>query len=313
MRAWFGDEAMVREVASWGEHFAGTWRRGSGRGGRCGALGGRARSRSSRRMSSAPRTGALRGRGRRRPDGRGIRGIPGDRTVEDTFAAAQRSPRRGWYSRLRRRRRRLVEKAVGPGPGDDLLVLRLSNAAVPGRNWSSSLPPRFTCASTLPRGRAALRRGAGRGPRARRRRDLARRPRRVRSVLQTNPDGRKQAEGGLLWRKKTNQAYRGATSELRGADLNRYFRLRLGRVGARAPSVLRDLRRRGAGLRARDPGDPSRHGAGARRPAARRPDDAGARRPTGVYADLHSFEPALLTLFGLTAAIGDVCLGASCC
>lgn len=42
-------------------------------------------------------------------------------------------------------------------------------------------------------------------------------------MLQTNPDGRKQAESGILWRKNTNQNYCGATSNSRGADLNRNF------------------------------------------------------------------------------------------
>ncbi|RQP23079.1 carboxypeptidase [Albitalea terrae] len=42
-------------------------------------------------------------------------------------------------------------------------------------------------------------------------------------MLQTNPDGRKKAEGGLSWRKNTNTNYCGATSNSRGADLNRNF------------------------------------------------------------------------------------------
>lgn len=45
----------------------------------------------------------------------------------------------------------------------------------------------------------------------------------VHLLLQLNPDGRKKAETGLLWRKNTNQAYCGANSNSRGADLNRNF------------------------------------------------------------------------------------------
>ncbi|WP_349743613.1 M14 family zinc carboxypeptidase [Roseateles cavernae] len=45
----------------------------------------------------------------------------------------------------------------------------------------------------------------------------------VHLLLVTNPDGRKKAETGLLWRKNTNTAYCGATSNSRGADLNRNF------------------------------------------------------------------------------------------
>ena len=42
-------------------------------------------------------------------------------------------------------------------------------------------------------------------------------------LLQTNPDGRKKAETGLMWRKNTNEAYCGVNSNDRGADLNRNF------------------------------------------------------------------------------------------
>ncbi len=45
----------------------------------------------------------------------------------------------------------------------------------------------------------------------------------VHILLVTNPDGRKQAERGISWRKNTNTNYCGATSNLRGADLNRNF------------------------------------------------------------------------------------------
>ncbi|HHL31459.1 MAG TPA: hypothetical protein ENJ41_02660 [Oceanospirillales bacterium] len=42
-------------------------------------------------------------------------------------------------------------------------------------------------------------------------------------LIQTNPDGRKKAETGILWRKNTNQAYCAPTSNNRGADLNRNY------------------------------------------------------------------------------------------
>ena len=47
-------------------------------------------------------------------------------------------------------------------------------------------------------------------------------------MLHTNPDGRKQAETGLSWRKNTNQNYCGVTSTSRGADLNRNFAFQWG-------------------------------------------------------------------------------------
>jgi murein tripeptide amidase MpaA len=42
-------------------------------------------------------------------------------------------------------------------------------------------------------------------------------------MLETNPDGRKQAETGLSWRKNTNETYCLEDSDKRGADLNRNF------------------------------------------------------------------------------------------
>jgi len=42
-------------------------------------------------------------------------------------------------------------------------------------------------------------------------------------LLHTNPDGRKKAEAGILWRKNTNQSYCSPTSSNRGADLNRNY------------------------------------------------------------------------------------------
>ncbi len=45
----------------------------------------------------------------------------------------------------------------------------------------------------------------------------------VHLMLHTNPDGRKQAESGLLWRKNTNQNYCSPDSDSRGVDLNRNF------------------------------------------------------------------------------------------
>lgn len=45
----------------------------------------------------------------------------------------------------------------------------------------------------------------------------------VHLMLQANPDGRKEAEQGISWRKNVNENYCGPTSQQRGADLNRNF------------------------------------------------------------------------------------------
>ncbi len=57
-------------------------------------------------------------------------------------------------------------------------------------------------------------------------------------MLHTNPDGRKQAETGLSWRKNTNQNYCGATSTSRGADLNRNFAFQWGCCGGSSGSSV---------------------------------------------------------------------------
>jgi len=51
-------------------------------------------------------------------------------------------------------------------------------------------------------------------------------------LLQANPDGRKQAEGGDLWRKNTNADYCTGTPGSRGSDLNRNFPFQWGGQGA---------------------------------------------------------------------------------
>lgn len=50
-------------------------------------------------------------------------------------------------------------------------------------------------------------------------------------MLHANPDGRKQAETGLSWRKNTNENYCSPTSSSRGADLNRNFSFQWGCCG----------------------------------------------------------------------------------
>jgi len=58
----------------------------------------------------------------------------------------------------------------------------------------------------------------------------------VHLLLATNPDGRKKAETGLLWRKNTNTAYCGASSNSRGADLNRNFSFQWNSTGGAGSS-----------------------------------------------------------------------------
>ncbi len=62
-------------------------------------------------------------------------------------------------------------------------------------------------------------------------------------LLQANPDGRRQAQTGLSWRKNTNQNYCGATSNLRGADLNRNFEFEWGCCNGSSGSTCSEVYR----------------------------------------------------------------------
>jgi len=119
-------------------------------------------------------------------------------------------------------------------------------------------------------------------------------------LLQTNPDGRKQAEAGDLWRKNTNQDHCGATSSSRGVDLNRNYPFEWG-VGSSSGDGCSDIFRgpsagsepeitfqmdylsqiyednRGSGI-----------------------NDAAPEDTPGIFVDIHSFSELVLWPFGYT-------------
>ncbi|GAB4581344.1 MAG: hypothetical protein Fur0022_40910 [Anaerolineales bacterium] len=121
-------------------------------------------------------------------------------------------------------------------------------------------------------------------------------------MLHTNPDGRKQAETGLLWRKNTNQNYCGTTSTSRGADLNRNFDFEWGCCGGssgnqcsetyRGPSPASEPETQAVQNYLRDI-FPDQRGPGLNDPA---PVDA-----TGVYLDIHSYSELVLWPWGFTS------------
>ncbi|MEE9492662.1 MAG: M14 family zinc carboxypeptidase [Gammaproteobacteria bacterium] len=152
-----------------------------------------------------------------------IPGFPCYRTVEDTFTSAQaivsNHPTLASWSDVGD----TWEKSNGLG-GYDLQVLKLTNSAIPGPKpkafITSSIHAReYTPAELMTRFAEHLVNNYGVDA------DITwiLNHHEVHLMLQTNPDGRKQAETGILWRKNTNQNYCGATSNSRGADLNRNF------------------------------------------------------------------------------------------
>lgn len=120
-------------------------------------------------------------------------------------------------------------------------------------------------------------------------------------LLQTNPDGRKYAETGLSWRKNANQNYCGATSRLRGADLNRNFSFAWNSVqGSSGNQCAADYR---GPYAASEPETqaleayvrsifPDNRGPG--------PDDAAPDDTSGIHLDIHSYGGMVLWPWGTT-------------
>ena len=145
------------------------------------------------------------------------------RTVEETFATAvsiaNNYPNLATWTDVGNS----WQKNQGLG-GYDMNVLKLTNSAIPGPKpiifITSAIHAReYTTAELTTRLAENL--VAGYGTDA----DITwiLDHHEVHFMLQANPDGRKQAETGILWRKNTNQNYCSPTSNSRGADLNRNF------------------------------------------------------------------------------------------
>ncbi len=127
----------------------------------------------------------------------------------------------------------------------------------------------------------------------------------VHLMLHVNPDGRKRAEAGLSWRKNTNTAYCGATSNSRGADLNRNFSFGWNTTNGqgssgtpcnatyRGPTSSSEPETRVVEAYVRGLW-PDRRGP--------QPGDAAPADTSGIHIDLHSYSQLVLWPWGATAA-----------
>jgi carboxypeptidase T len=231
-----------------------------------------------------------------------ISGYPCYRTVEETFAFAEALattyPDLATWTDVGNS----WEKSAGLG-GYDMMVLRLTNSAIPGPKpklfVTSAIHAREdTTAPLLVRFAEYLTDNYGTDADATWILDHHE----VHLMLHTNPDGRKKAEAGLSWRKNTNQNYCGATSNYRGADLNRNFSYQWSCCGGssgyqcsityRGPSAASEPETQAVQnyLRAQFP---DQRGSGLSDPA---PDDA-----TGIYLDIHSYSELVLWPWGFTS------------
>jgi carboxypeptidase T len=125
----------------------------------------------------------------------------------------------------------------------------------------------------------------------------------VHLMLQTNPDGRKKAETGLSWRKNTNQAYCGATSNTRGADLNRNFSLSWNSTGGSGSSGDQcNLTYRGPSAGSEPETQAIEAYVRSLWPDRRGPakTDAAPADTSGIHIDVHSFSQLVLWPWGDT-------------
>ncbi len=225
-------------------------------------------------------------------------------TVEETFAAAQAFATSfpnfaqwldvgdSW------------QKTQGLG-GYDIRVLKLTNSAVGGSKpklfVSSAIHAReYTTAPLVLEFARWLVNGYGSNPDATWIMDHHE----VHLMLQSNPDGRKKAEGGLSWRKNTNTNYCGATSNSRGADLNRNFSFGWNSTGGQGSSGNQcDETYRGPTAGSEPETQAMQSYVRSIFPDRRGPNqgDAAPADTSGIHLDIHSYSQLVLWPWGTTS------------
>ncbi|MBV6413457.1 MAG: hypothetical protein OMOMHJEC_01270 [Xanthomonadales bacterium] len=198
------------------------------------------------------------------------------------------------------------EKTRDASRGHDLKVLRLSNAAVAGSKprmfVQGALHAReYATAETVMRFGEWLLAGYAAGDADAR---MLLDHHELYLLPQANPDGRKKAEAGLLWRKNTNEAYCGATSNFRGADLNRNYPFEWGAHGGSSGEGCDDAFR--GAVAASEPETAAIVAYLRTLFPPRRPPDLTTPAPadsSGVFVDVHSFGELVMWPWGFAEAL----------
>ena len=228
----------------------------------------------------------------------GIPGYPCYRTVEETFNSAQSiansNPTLASWNDIGNS----WQKTVGQG-GYDLYVLKLTNTAVSGPKpkliITSAIHAReYSTAELMTRFAEYLINNYGTDADVTWLLDYHE----IHLILQTNPDGRKQAEAGQLWRKNTNQNYCGSTSSSRGADLNRNFSFKWGGGGSSGNQCSETYR--GPSPASEPEVQTVQNYLKAQFPDQRGPNDndPAPANATGIYIDIHSHGRLVLWPWG---------------
>ncbi|MEO8195644.1 MAG: M14 family zinc carboxypeptidase [Thermoanaerobaculia bacterium] len=310
VRAWFGDDGMIREVASWGDHLQVDRNKGflrvlvdAGQLARLERLGFFVEV--DEEATALVRLAESAQADWDRPDT--IPGFPCYRTVEETFASAQA------LATAHPTLATIVDigdswdKVTGGGPaGYDLLVLKLTNSAVVGPKpvllVSAAIHAReYTTAESALRFAEWILGAYGTDADA----TWVLDQHEIHIVLQTNPDGRKTAEASSSWRKNRNNGDGCASTY--GVDLNRNFSFYWGAWGG-SSGVACDETFRGSAA-ASEPETQAVQAYMATVFPDQRPDDLttpAADTATGLYVDLHSYANEILSAWGqTTSAICD--------
>jgi hypothetical protein len=233
-----------------------------------------------------------------------IPGFPCYRTVEETFAAAQalvlaHPDLATWMDTGDS----WEKTAAGGLPGYDMMVLRLTSSSTPSPKpalfINSAIHAReYATAEITTRFAELLANGYGTDPDVTWILDHNE----VHFMLHANPDGRKLAEAGQLWRKNTNQNYCGATSNNRGADLNRNFPFQWGCCGGSSAAPC-DGTFRGAAPASEPEVQATRDYATALWPAGWPGGNPPPSDTPGLFLDIHSFGQRLMWPWGSTTTV----------
>ena len=311
-RAWFGDEAMVREVASWGDHLQVERDKGflrvvvdADQLAKLAALGFFVEV--DEEATALIRLAESAQEAWDRPDT--IPAFPCYRTVEETYASAQALATAHPTLAAIADVGDSWDKVTAGGPaGYDLFVLKLTNSSVPGPKpvllVSAAIHAReYTTAEAALRFAEWIAGAYGTDADA----TWVLDQHEIHILLQANPDGRKTAEGGSQWRKNRNNT-NGCVSTY-GVDLNRNFSFYWGAWGG-SSGVACDETYRGSAA-ASEPETQTLAAYMATVFPDRRPDDLTTPAPDdtmGIYVDLHSYANEILSAWGQTTS--PICNGA---
>ncbi|MBX3014969.1 MAG: hypothetical protein KF832_25835 [Caldilineaceae bacterium] len=235
-----------------------------------------------------------------------LAGIPGYtcyRTVEETYASlaqlAATHPQLATWTDIGDS----WEKATyGAEQGYDLYALKLTNSAIPGPKPKLLLigaihAREYTTAELATRFAETLVAQYGVDPDVTWLLDYTE----IHLVPQTNPDGRKKAEAGQLWRKNVNSANGCAVPSLWGTDLNRNSTFRWNNGGS-SPNAC-NIVYHGAGPASEPETQAIENYALALFPDQRGPNDTDAApdESEGVFISLHSYGELVLFPWGYTS------------